>query len=357
MPHRHKKRRSQKAGLPPGTPVHTGEIKSERTVITALHYTADKVTEKELLRAEDCREWLGREGVLWINVTGLADVAALQEIGKIFSLHPLIVEGIVNTDQRPKFEDYGNVFYVVIRLIVYTAGDSDNEVHTDQVSLVVGKGFVLSFLEQPAKVFDPVRERVRHIQGRICSQGADYLLYRLMDTVVDDYFGTLEKLGDETEDLEDAIIEGADSQDLNEIHRLRRQMIHLRKAIWPLRDVIGTLAHGESPLIERETMIYFRDVYDHAVQAMDTVETYRDTLSAILDMYLSGVNLRLNEVMKVLTVIATIFLPISFLASLWGMNFRFMPELLQPWGYPAALLVMLSVVGGMLLFFKRKHWM
>ena len=355
MPHRRRKQRSRKAGLPPGTPVHTGEVKSEHTMITALHYAAETVNEKELSGAEECRNWLGREGVLWINVAGLGDVPALQEIGKIFGLHPLIVEDIVNTDQRPKIEDYGNVFYVVIRLIVY--GNNDNEVHTDQVSLVVGKDFVLSFLEQSSGVFDAVRERVRHMQGRICSQGPDYLLYRLMDTVVDDYFGTLERVGDETEDLEDAIVGGADANDLNEIHRLRRQMIHLRKAVWPLRDVIGTLAHGESSLIERETMIYFRDVYDHAVQAMDTIETYRDTLSATLDMYLSGVNLRQNEVMKVLTVIATIFLPISFLAGLWGMNFKNMPELDRPWGYPAALLVMLCVVAAMLVFFKRKKWM
>ncbi len=354
MPHHHRRRRSKKAGLPPGTPLPMGEVKSAGTVITALHYAPERVTERELHDAEECRQWLGQEGVLWVNVAGLGDGNALKQIGDIFGLHRLIVEDIVNTDQRPKFEDYGNVFYIVIRMLSY---DGTGEVQIDQISLVVGRGFVLSFLEESDPVFEPVRERIRRDQGRIRRMGADYLAYRLMDAVVDDYFDSLEKLGDETENLEDAILEGADQSDLKEIHRLRRQMIYLRKAVWPLRDVIGVLAHGESPLIERETTIYFRDVYDHAVQAMDTIDTYRDMLSANLDMYLSGVNLKLNEVMKVLTVIATIFLPISFLASLWGMNFKFMPELSEPWGYPAALAVMAAVVIGMLFFFKRKGWM
>ncbi|HEY3294053.1 MAG TPA: magnesium/cobalt transporter CorA [bacterium] len=355
MPHRHRKRRSQKAGLPPGTPVATGEVKSPHTVITALHYTPGSITERELQNVEEVSGWLGREGVLWLDVSGLGDVQALEQIGKQFNLHPLIVEDIVNTDQRPKFEDYGSVFYIVIRLIAY--GNSETDVQTDQISLVVGQNFVLSFKEQPNAIFQPVRERIRLTQGRIRSTGPDYLCYRLMDAVVDNYFFTLEKLGDETEALEDAILEGADPGDLAEIHRLRRQMIYLRKAVWPLRDVIGVLVHGESPIITRETTVYFRDVYDHAVQAMDTVDTYRDMLSAILDMYLSGVNLRLNAVMKVLTVIATIFLPLSFLASLWGMNFKYMPELSEPWGYPAALALMLCTVAGMLYYFRRKGWM
>jgi len=320
-----------------------------------MHYNAGSVTERELASTDECEGWLGRDGVLWINVAGLADVPTLEAIGKQFHLHPLIVEDIVNTDQRPKYEDYGNVLYVVIRLIVY--GSDDHEVHTDQISLVIGPGFVLSFQEDENKIFEPVRQRIRLTQGRIRSQGVDYLVYRLMDVVVDNYFFTLEKLGDQTEDLEDAILEGADETDLAEIHRLRNQMIHLRKAVWPLRDVVSVFAHGESPLIQHDTTIYFRDVYDHTVQAMDSIETYRDMLSAILDIYLSGVNLRMNAVMKVLTVIATIFLPISFLASLWGMNFKFMPELSMPWGYPAALFVMLCTVGGMLLFFRRKGWM
>lgn len=354
-PRRAAAKRSKKAGLPPGTPVHTREVKSEHTVITVLDYDGDRLTEKRVENVDECAEFLHRASVTWISVTGLADVPLLERLGAVFKLHPLIVEDVVNTDQRPKIEDYGAVLYLVVRVIAY--GDPAGEVSTEQVSLILGSNFVLSFEERESTLFNGVRERIRLAHGRVRRAGADYLTYRLIDTVVDQYFEVLEKVGEEIELVEDRLVESATPEHLREIHRLRRQMIFLRKAVWPLREVVGRPQHGESPLIQAATGVYFRDVYDHTVQAIDSIETYREMLSDMLDMYLSGVNYRLNVVMKVLTVAATIFLPLSFLASLWGMNFRFMPELAQPWGYPAALGVMFAIGLAMLWFFRRRGWL
>lgn len=348
-------KRSKKAGLPPGTPVPTASVRSDRTVVCVVDYDGEQFTEKRIEHVDDGPSFLGRTGVTWIRVAGLADVAKLERIGKIFGLHPLIVEDIVNTDQRPKLEDYGSVLYAVVRVITY--GEAQADVSTEQISLVLGSNFVLSFEERETALFDGIRERIRQGHGRIRVSGADYLVYRLIDTIVDHYFEVLEKIGDEIEMIEDRLLEGATPEDLQEIHRLRRQMIYLRKAVWPLRDVVGRQEHGESPLIHAETAIYFRDVYDHTVQAVDSIETYREMLSDILDMYLSAVNYRLNAVMKVLTVIATIFLPLSFMAGVWGMNFKFMPELLQPWGYPAALGLMFAIGLGMVWAFRKRGWM
>jgi magnesium transporter len=355
QPRRAAAKRSKKSGLPPGTPVHTGEVKSERTILSVLDYDNERLTEKQLDNADECASYLGRTGVTWINVVGLAEVSILERLGAVFKLHPLIVEDVVNTDQRPKLEDYGDVLFIVIRVLAY--GDDNREVSTEQVSLILGANFVLSFEERESPLFNTVRERIRQANGRVRQAGPDYLMYRLMDTIVDRYFEVLEKVGEEIEFIEDQIVEKTTPDDLREIHRLRRQMIFLRKAVWPLREVAGRCQHGESALIQAATAIFFRDVYDHIVQAIDAIETDREMLSDMLDMYLSSVNFRLNVVMKVLTVISTIFLPLTFLAGVWGMNFRWMPELWQPWGYPAALGLMFAIGLGMLWFFRRRGWM
>jgi magnesium transporter len=353
-PRKPDQRQSRTVGLPPGMPVLTAEPRSTRTTITAITYDVASYRETALASVRESEGMLQSGGITWLDICGLNDVAALEQLGQRFALHPLIIEDIANTGQRPKFEDYGDVMYVVLRHIRLDAGRSD--VQSEQISLILGRNFVVSIEEQPSELFNPVRERIRKAQGRIRGSGADYLLYRLVDAVVDNYYVVLEKLGDDLEDLEDELIEGADRNDLTRIHYLRRQMIFLRKAVWPLRDVIASHQHGESALILRETALYFRDVYDHTVQALDTIETYRERLSDMMDIYLTGVDLKLNEVMKVLTIISTIFLPLSFLAGVWGMNFQFMPELAKPWGYPAALAVMALTVTGMLVYFRRRGW-
>jgi magnesium transporter len=348
------KRQSKTIGLPPGTPVLVAEPKSALTTVSVIAYDSEHFLEKPLVQLDECEALLQQPGVVWIDVCGLGDVAKLETIGKIFKLHPLIIEDIVNTEQRPKFEDYGDVIYVVLRGI--SIGKDSKDVESEQASLILGRNFVLSIEEQPSLVFNAVRERLRKGLGKIRGAQSDYLAYRLIDTIVDNYYVVLEKLGDQMESLEDDLMDGADQGDLIRIHYLRRQMIFLRKAVWPLRDVISAHQHGESELIRPETTIYFRDVYDHTVQALDTVETYREMLSDMMDIYLTGVDLKLNEVMKVLTIISTIFLPLAFLVGLWGMNFQYMPELSKPWGYPAALGVMALTVLGMLYYFRRRNW-
>jgi magnesium transporter len=252
-------------------------------------------------------------------------------------------------------EDYGDYLYVVVKML-HDKGKT-GQVEAEQVSLIIGPNFVFSFQEGEGDVFEPIRERIRNGKGRLRKMGADYLAYSLLDAIVDYYFVILEKLGERVEFLEEELVTNPKTQTLQEIHHLKREMIFLRKAVWPLREVIGALERGESPLIQKGTSLYLRDVYDHTIQAIDTVETFRDMVSGMLDIYLSSVSNRLNAVMKVLTIIATVFMPLTFLAGVYGMNFKYMPELEWRWGYPLVWAVMIGIGGVMLIYFKRKKWL
>jgi magnesium transporter len=293
--------------------------------------------------------------VTWINVDGLHQVDVLEKLGNCYGLHSLVLEDILTTDQRPKMEDYGNYLYVVLQMI-HDRGKG-NRLEAEQVSLILGPNFLFSFQESPGDVFDPIRERLRSGKGRVRRMGADYLAYALLDAVVDYYFVILEKLGERIEVLEEILVTHPQTETLQEIHRLKREMIFLRKAVWPLREVISGLERGESSLVQKATQIYLRDVYDHVIQVMDSVETFRDMLSGMLDIYLSSISNRMNGIMKVLTVIATVFMPLTFLAGVYGMNFKYMPELEWRWGYPAVWCVMILVGMLMLLTFKKKRWL
>ncbi|MCR4346864.1 MAG: magnesium/cobalt transporter CorA [Sulfuricaulis sp.] len=347
-------KRSRKTGLPPGTAVHIGEKKSEQTRIQLLHYDAVQVTERELEDIEDGESLRPGTGVTWVHVTGVHDVALLDKIGRGFGLHPLVLEDISNTDQRPKFEDYGDYIYVVLKML--HDGPSSRDIEAEQVSVIFGKDFVLSFEEAEPTVFDPVRERIRAGRARVRERGADYLAYSLLDAVVDNYFSLLEQVGERMELLQDELLTLPTPRMQQSLHRLRREMVLLRKSVWPLREVLSGLERGRSGLIREDTYIYLRDVYDHTVHVIDTIETFRDMIGGLMDIYLMSLSNRMNEIMKVLTIIATIFMPLSFIASLYGMNFRHMPELDWPWGYPLVLLLMVAVTGGLLLFFRRKKW-
>jgi magnesium transporter len=281
--------------------------------------------------------------------------AALESLGQCIGLHPLVLEDILNTEQRPKIEDYGDYLYIVVKMITYP--DKADGIAVEQVSLILGQNFVISFQEGiQGDVFSPVRERIRNEKSRLRKMGADYLTYSLVDSVVDSYFAVLEELGERIEVLEEELIEQPSRNTLHTIHKLKQEMIFLRKSVWPLREVVNFMERGESPLINEGTRIFLRDVYDHTIQIIDTIETFRDMLSGMLDIYLSSISNRINEVMKVLTVIATIFMPLTFLAGVYGMNFEYMPELKWRWGYPAILLVMLAVAVSMLTYFKKKRW-
>ncbi len=349
------KKRSQKAGLPPGTLVHIGERKVESARITLFDYDRDRFEERQIRSVREALPYREAPTVTWIHVDGLHEVEILRELGECFGIHPLVIEDILNTDNRPKTEEYGEYFFLILNEL--SLDPATQEIQKEQVSLVFGRTFVLSFQEREGAVFDPIRDRIRANKGRVRKMGADYLAYVLIDAIVDNYFLVLESLGERIETLEDQLIDNPTRHASHEIHRLKRQMITLRKSIWPLREVISALQRSGSPLIQAETGLYLRDVYDHTIQVIDTIETFRDMLSGMLDIYLTSVSNRMNEVMKVLTIIATIFIPLTFLVGVYGMNFEFMPELKWRWGYPLVWAVMIFVAGWMLYLFRKKQWL
>lgn len=349
------KKRLKKVGLPPGTPVYVGEKKEERVKITVLDYDETQYQEKEMEKIEDCFPFKDTPTVTWINIDGIHRVDLIEKMGKNFGLHPLIQEDIVNTEQRPKIEDFGPYIYVVLRMFIYD--EESDEIKSEQVSLILGSNYVISFQERPGDIFDPIRDRIRNQKGRIRKMSADYLVYSLIDTIVDHYFIILEKLGERIEELESELVPDPKPEILQELYKLKREMIYLRKSIWPLREVINALGKKESPLLQESSTIYFRDVYDHTIQVIDTVEIYRDMLSGMHDTYLSSVSYRMNEVMKVLTIIATIFIPLTFIAGIYGMNFEFMPELKWRWAYFVVWGIIVVMALLMVFYFKRKKWL
>lgn len=349
------KKRSLKAGLPPGTPVHIGERREEKTRIFRFLYNEQKVEEKELTQAGECRIGTEEGAVTWLRIVGLHEVEVLEELNTCLGLHPLVLEDILNTEQRPKVEAYEGYVYIVVRSLFFR-DEGQTEIASRQISLVLGERFVISFLEEEEAFFRPIRERLSNGRGRIRKMGADYLLHALLDAVIDEYFVILEALGERIEALEEELVNRPRPATLEAIHRLKREMIFIRKMLWPLREVIGSLTRGEFPQIRESSILYLRDLYDHTIQVIDTIETFRDILSGLTDIYLSSLNNRMNEVMKVLTIIATLFIPLTFIAGVYGMNFKFMPELEQVWGYPAVLLVMAAVAAFMLYYFRKKKW-
>lgn len=349
------KKVSKKAGLSPGALVHIGKKKVEKTRIRIIDYDESQLEEKEAKTIEECFPFKDKPTVTWINIDGLHEVEIIEKIGKYYDVHPLVLEDIVNTGQRPKMEDLESYVFVVLKMLYYD--DKEKEVSAEQFSFILGPNFVISFQERVGDVFNPIRERIRNAKGRIRKMGADYLAYALMDAVVDNYFAILERLGEEIESIEEELVHNPTPETLQIIHNLKREMIFLRKSVWPLREVISGLERGESTLIGNSTGIYFRDVYDHTIQVIDTIETFRDMVSGMLDIYLSSVSNRMNEVMKVLTIFAAIFIPLTFIAGLYGMNFEFMPELKWHWGYFVVLTIMAVVGISMLIYFRKKRWL
>ncbi len=355
LKHKPVRRHSKKAGLPPGTLVHIGEKKVESVGITIIDYDEQQVTEKRVASVEECFPFKQTPTVTWINIDGLHEVEVIEKLGKAFGLHPLILEDVLSTGQRPKFEDYENCVFVVLRMLSYS--DEHEGVESEQVSFVLGSSFVVSFQERAGDVFESVRDRIRNGKGRIRKMGADYLVYSLVDAIVDSYFGILERVGERIEALEDELVSDPNERTLQQIYALKREMISLRRSIWPLRELVNGIQRSDSVLVGESTNVYLRDVYDHTIQIIDTIESYRDIVSGMLDTYLSSISNRMNAVMKVLTIIATIFIPLTFVAGIYGMNFEHMPELRWRWSYPAVWLLMLAVAGVMMVYFKRKKWL
>jgi len=349
-------RRIHKKGLPPGTVTYVGRHQTSTVALEIIHAGPEGVRREMPDGPDACAAYVNAPGLTWINVDGLHDPQCITRLGEIFALHPLVLEDIVHTGQRPKLEELDGAIFVVLKMLRY---DEDERVINDeQVAFILRQGLLLTFQEKgEGDVFGEVRKRLLAGSGKLAKSGADYLMYALIDAMVDNYFVVLERMGEDIEEVEEVLLVNPGPEELATIHALRREALFLRKFVWPLREVLARLEKGGSELIQDTTILYLRDLYDHTIQVMDTVETFRDMLSGMLDLYLSNVSLKLNETMKVLTMISTIFIPLSFLASLYGMNFRHMPELESPYGYYAVLGVMACTVAGMVFFFYRKGWL
>ena len=310
--------------------------------------------ERQVQMVSECFPFDPQIPVTWLNVNGSHQVEILEEIGSRLDIHLLVLEDILDTSQRPKMEDFDHYLFIEVNMLSWD--EPQSLVESQQVSLILGGKYVVTFQEYEKDVFDPVRKRIREGKSRLTRQGADYLAYSLIDAIVDHYFIVLENLGEQIEFLEEELVTDPDPGTLQSIHELKRELIFLRKSVWPLREVIGALERGKSPLFQESSLIYLRDVYDHTIQIIDTVETFRDMVSGMLDIYLSSISNRMNEVMKVLTIIATVFIPLSFIVGVYGMNFSYMPELQWKWGYFIVWGVIIIVVVGMLAYFRRKKW-
>jgi magnesium transporter len=343
----------QKTGAPPGTVIYSGETRTEHVKISLIAYNEAAFIEKEFFDLSDCLNHSTEGMVRWINVDGIHKTELIEGIGKKFDIHPLTLEDIANTNQRAKFEDYDNYVVAIMKMINY----SENEMDAEQLTIVLMDNLVISFQEKNGDAFNFIRNRIRQGKGRVRRFGADYLAYALLDAVVDCYFSILEKFGDKIEVLEENLLENPGKEMLRQLHELKREMIYVRKAVWPMRELINNMERSETELIKPSTDIYLRDLHDHTIRVIDTVETYRDLLSGMMDIYLSSVSNKMNEVMKVLTIITTIFVPVTFIAGVYGMNFDYMPELRSPWGYAGTWAVMLSIMLSLMYYFKRKKWL
>lgn len=353
------KKRSKKAGLPPGAMVHIGERLADEVRIEVIHYNEERLEKTDIKSIEECRPFLQRaDAVTWIHIDGLHDIEKLEKLETVFGFHPLILEDIFNSDQRPKMEDLGEYLYIVLKM--FNGRDEGNggafKVASEQISVVFGGNYCISIAEKESAVLKPIRDRLETGIGKLRKAGADYLAYAIIDAVVDNYFIVLEKFGEEIERMEEASIKNPGPETLQAIQDFKREMIFLRRSVWPLREAIGSLARSESPLIQDATVAYLKDVYDHTIQVIDNIETLRDMLSGMLDIYLSSIGNRTNRVMKTLTVIATIFIPLTFIVGVYGMNFKYMPELEWRWGYFAVWAVILLVAGGMGIYFRKRKW-
>ncbi|MDD3031784.1 MAG: magnesium/cobalt transporter CorA [Atribacterota bacterium] len=349
------KKRGKSIGLTPGTPVHIGERFLEKPKISIIDYSPEYLEEKTVDGIEKCIPYLEKPTITWINIDGIHQIDIIEQIGQSFKIHPLTLENIMNTAQRPKIEYFSNYIYIALKMIYW---DNDKqELSIEHISLILTDHTVISFQEKEGDVFNPVRQRIKNEAGKIRKSDSDYLLYSLLDSVVDQYFLVLEKVGDKLELLEDILIAHPSPDNQQTIHQIKRNLIFLRNAVWPLREVINKLEKDESDLVHKNTKLFLRDIYDHTIQIIETTETLRDMISGLLDIYLSSVSNRMNEVMKVLTIIATIFIPLTFVAGIYGMNFKHMPELSWKWGYPTILSVMFLIGLGMFFFFKKKKWL
>ena len=342
-------------GQAPGTLIYTGNKDNNKLFIESFDYTPDQFIEKELANVEEVFNYKQTDSISWINLNGLNHIGEIEKLGEHYNLHPLVLEDIVNTSQRPKIDDYNDYIFLVAQMMYY---DADENIVNEQISFILGKNYVLTFQEAEGDVFDSLRDRIRNAKGRVRQHGSDYLLYALIDSIVDHYYAIIETMGNKVEELEDQLFEGIREDEItNQIQVLKREILKIRRAIFPLREIINRIEKSESKLIEDKTQRYFSDVYDHVIQISETIEIYREMIWSLMDMYMTNISNKMNEVMKVLTIIATIFIPLTFIAGIYGMNFEYIPELQLKNGYFYIWGLMILIFIGMLYYFKRKKWL
>lgn len=349
MPHLKTKLRSRKAGLPPGALVHIGEIKTAVPTLSLIDFSADTFAEHDLPDLAALDAIPRGTGVRWLNVHGLQDANLLGAIGERFGLHPLVIEDILNTDQRPKVDDYEQYLFIVAHL--YDAAREHSDLTIDQISLVIGHDFVLTFQERPSGTFAPIRQRLRSDTSPLRRIGSDYLTYSMLDAIVDGYFSVIERFNERAEAIEEEILGKPHVTTLQRIHELKRQVMQLRRTLWPLRETLNTLCRGQADFFRPETQLYLRDVYDHIVHVLESLEDQRDLLTGLLDIYLTTVSNRVNIEVRRLTVVATLFMPATLIAGIFGMNFHSMPWLDDPGGFTQTLGLMAGLALSMTLIF------
>ncbi len=348
-------RASAKSGFPPGSLIHVGDVRESVTRISVIDYSKDAVTEQEIKSLDEILQYKETNTVTWVVIEGLTNVELVEKIGALFAIHPLVLEDILNTHQRPKFEEYGDYLYIVLKSLMPENGQFT--VNYEQISLLVLKNFVFTFKEKQDTLLHPLMQRIRNSKGRFRSQGSDYLTYAILDTVVDQNFVLMDALDESINALEDELFTHPTPKVLTGIQLLKREIIGIRRNTSPVRELMAGLLRSESELISEYTRLYLRDVSDHTIRVMELVESYRDILSGLLDIYLSSVSHKMNEVMKVLTVFASIFIPLTFLAGIYGMNFEYMPELKWKWAYPALWGAFVAIPVVLLIYFRRKKWL
>ena len=347
---------SKKIGLPPGSFIHVGDIHQADTRISIIDYSRDHVEERQIENLDDILKYKESESVTWVIIEGLVEAGLVARIGELFDIHPLVVEDILTAHQRPKFEEYEHYLYIVVKSLL--SQSEQFEVDDEQVSLLVLDKFVFAFKEKTDDLFEPLVQRIRTHKGRFRSMGADYLAYAILDIIVDRLFGLLDSLDDAINAIEDALITSEPTRDiLLTIQRLKKELIHIRRFVSPVREVMAEMLRSESTLIREKTQIYLRDVSDHTIRIIEAIESYKDILSSLMDIYISSVSNKMNEVMKVLTAFASIFIPLTFLAGIYGMNFEYMPELKWKFAYPCLWLVFLAIPVVLVGYFKKKKWL
>jgi magnesium transporter len=342
-------------GEAPGALKVDKEASTRPPVITLIEYDAAFLEERVIAETKELLPHLNNERVTWINIDGLGDIDVLRVLGKRFNLHPLALEDVLDTSQRPKVEQYDDYLFIVAQMLYL---NKEGQMCAEQVSMFLGKTFLITLQEEGEfDVFEPVRARIRAASGNLRKAGADYLAYALLDSIIDHYYPVLECVGQEIDKIEDELVDNPLARPVGSLHQHKRTLTHVRRLIWPLRDVTNSFLHEEAGFVTPNTKVYLRDCYDHTVQLMDLVESYRDVLSGLMEIYLSSVGLRTNEIMRVLTVITSVFIPLTFIAGVYGMNFAHMPELSEPYGYFGCLLFMLLVAIAQIFYFKKRRWL